>query len=105
FLGREVPEEGARRYLGGLRDLLDGGGGVTVFLDQPKRLPPDGLAGSDLLAFPQTGDLVCRLHDVIVAHRDHGGAHAEWLNASAMGCSRRSAPPAAAAGPRAHAAG
>jgi hypothetical protein len=67
LLGREVPEEGAGRYLGGLRDLFDGGVGVPGFLDQPHGFTPDGLASLDLLAIPQTENLITDPHGAIVS--------------------------------------
>jgi hypothetical protein len=39
-----------------------------VGVEQAKRLPPDGLSGLDLLAFPQSQGLVGRLHGSILAH-------------------------------------
>ena len=67
LLGREVPEEGAWRYLGGLGDLFDGGVGVAVFLEQPHGFALDGLAGLDLLAIPQTESLIIDPHGAIVS--------------------------------------
>src|SRR5580704_3946257 len=41
FLGREVPEERARRDLGRLGDLLHRGGVVALLAEQPERVLPD----------------------------------------------------------------
>src|SRR5215475_14070054 len=53
FLGREVAEEGARRDLGGLGDLLDRGGVVALRAEQPERVLPDGSTRPGLLALAQ----------------------------------------------------
>src|SRR5205823_3743156 len=53
LFGREVVEEGARRDLGRLRDLLDGGRLVALLLEEAHGLALDGLPGPLLLALPQ----------------------------------------------------
>ena len=67
LFGWEVAEEGTWRYLRCLRDLLDGCVGVAVFLDEPHRFATDGLAGFDLLAVPQTENLISDPHWAIVS--------------------------------------
>src|SRR5579872_251693 len=62
FLGREVPEERARRHLGRRGDLLHGGGLVALFPEQPERVLPQGSTRPGLLPLAQAG------------HAWHGGA-------------------------------
>jgi hypothetical protein len=50
LLGREVPEEGARRDLGGGGDLLDGRDVVALRLEQSQGMLLDGGARLGLLA-------------------------------------------------------
>ena len=52
LLAGEIPEIRADRYLCGRGDLLDRRRGVTLLVEQPERLPPDRLAGAQLLALP-----------------------------------------------------
>ena len=54
FLDPEVAVERARRDVGGLGDLIDGGLGVAPFGEQFQGGTADGRTGLDLLAFPQT---------------------------------------------------
>src|SRR5580704_2257713 len=53
FLGREVPEERARRDLGRLGDLLHRGGVVALLAEQPERVLPDGSTRPGLLPLAQ----------------------------------------------------
>ena len=55
FLGREVPEERARRHLGRRGDLLHGGGLVALLAEQPERVLPEGSTRPGLLPLAQAG--------------------------------------------------
>ncbi len=56
FLRREVPEEGARRHLARIRDLLDGGAVESLPREEVHRRVVECLSGACLLPLAQTDD-------------------------------------------------